>query len=417
MKNIILLCFLSVFLSSCSTDAENIPTTEETSSALSQEMETLVSNQTAFAFDLYKQLGSQGGNLFLSPYSISSALAMTYAGANGETKTEMEKVLRFTSGKTLPIAFAELNQHLMAGGDSKEGTTLQTANSLWLQTGESYLPEFQTVIVNSYKGFLEQVDYMQDPEMARKKINDWVEEKTNGRITDLLQSNDIQTSTRLVLVNAIYMKGNWMLPFKEENTKSGSFYVNNGNKIDSQMMEQTAFFNHVKEEGISVLEMPYRRGEEQEAELAMIIILPDNIEGLGDLEKNLNEEKFHEWIDKMDNKRVHVTIPKFKMTQSFRLRDPLQQMGMKLAFSDAADFSRITGKKDLSLSQVIHKTFIKVDENGTEAAAATASIIAMTSAPVVEEPVEFKADHPFFFAIIDRNTKALLFMGRVETLE
>lgn len=409
-----LLCTLSVLLTSCSTEAENLTKeTENTVPALSSEIQNLAASQTDFAFELYHQLSSKDPNVFLSPYSISSALAMTFEGAAGETKEEMEQVLHFKSGE-IAQAFGDLNTLLTTGSEGKDAIILNTENSLWLQTGESYLPNFQSTIVKYYKGGLQQVDYKADPDHARKSINDWVEEKTKGKIRDLLQSKDIDDSTRLVLVNAIYMKAAWLHQFDKQNTKHQPFHTSLGDKNDVFMMETTHSFNYGKEDNFAILELPYHRGEGQELDLAMFIFLPDDIDGLADVEKKLNGASFREWINKMQMKKVNVSLPRFKINDTFRLKDTLEGMGMKVAFSNAADFSGITGKKELSLSQVIHKTFIDVDENGTEAAAATAAVIALTAAPTAESPVEFKVDHPFFFALVDKNSGTLLFMGRVK---
>lgn len=372
-----------------------------------------------FALELYTKLRSREGNLFFSPYSISTALAMAYAGARGETETEMAKVLHFPTvpGETVAVndKFARMRFHSVFGNIVKDlnvrgrkgGYELTVANALWGQKGYRFLEEFLELIKTNYDGQLNEIDFIRATEAARKAINVWVEKKTNNKIKNLIRKGVLSSMTRLVLTNAIYFKGNWARQFKEDRTKKTPFTLADGRKMDVAMMNQTGRFKYMETESFQGLELPY-----VDDELSMIILLPKEFDGLDEFEKTLTVENLSEWMDELRNREVRVSIPKFKMTSQFGLASVLKSMGMIDAFSANADFSGMNGKRDLFISAVIHKAYVDVNEEGTEAAAATAVTMKLTSVGPTRIPV-FRADHPFLFLIRDNHSGSILFIGRV----
>jgi serpin B len=374
--------------------------------------EAVVEGNNRFAVELYAKLREQEGNLFFSPYSISAALAMTYAGARGETEAQMAKVLHFPSQtvggqERFHPAFGAIIKDLNARGE-KGKYELIVANALWGQKGYGFLKEFLQLVESDYDGQLNDVDFISDTESARKTINAWVEKKTKDKIKDLITPGVLDQLTRLVLTNAIYFKGNWASQFKKERTEDAPFTLVGGEKVDTPMMNQTEQFGFMETEDFQGLEMPYVNNE-----LSMIIFLPKRTDGLAEFEKKLTAENLSQWLARLRKREVIVSVPKFKMTSQFSLADVLKQMGMTDAFSsEAADFSGINGKKCLFISAVIHKAFVEVNEEGTEAAAATAVVTRTTAIGPKETPV-FRADHPFLFLIRDNDSGSMLFIGRM----
>jgi serpin B len=367
-----------------------------------------------FSFDLYKKLKDKDKdkekgenkeeNLFYSPASISIALAMTYAGARGNTEKQMANVLNFTlSQDRLHPAYSKLIENLKSNKDYE----LSIANALWLQKDYKYLQDFLNTMEKYYKGGFNEVDYKTNPEGARIKINDWVSKETKEKIKDILNPGDITGLTRLVLTNAIYFKGKWQTEFDKMATRDEDFYLINRQKTKVKMMYQKNTFNYYENDDLQLLEMPYKGNT-----ISMVIILP-KVGKFKTVENMMDEKKLQEWLKNAIKTKVKVYIPRFKFTQRFDLSKNLSDMGMKDAFSPAAaDFSGINGEKnDLYITSVIHKAFVEVNEEGTEAAAATA-IVMDTKALLIEELV-FKADHPFIFLIRDKETGSILFMGRV----
>ena len=358
----------------------------------------------AFSMDVYAALRSRTGNLFLSPYSISTALAMTYAGARGTTADEMAKVLHYDVDQAkLHAAFGQLLETTKAG----KGYELSVANALWGQKGFQYLKEYLALVADHYGAGLSELDFVSNAEGARKTINTWVEKKTRKKIKDLIQRGVLGPATRLVLTNAIYFKGKWSSQFKEQATRDAPFHLAGGNTADVPMMTQKAKCGYAETDDLQVLEMPYE-GEE----LSMVVLLPKATDGLPAFEKTLTQAKLDAWLAALRPREVVVFLPKFKMTSQFELSETLGSMGMPLAFSPAADFSGMTGKRDLMISNVIHKAFVDVNEEGTEAAAATAVVVGLTSAAPTPVTI-FRADHPFVFLIRDRRSDSILFIGRV----
>jgi serpin B len=358
-----------------------------------------------FAFDLYSQLRAKDGNLFLSPYSISTALAMTYAGARTATAQEMAKVLHFAlPQEQLHPAYAALISKVTP--ENAKGYQLSVANALWGKQGYAFEKEFLNTTKTHYGAELTPIDTSNGAGAARQ-INQWVEEKTNQKIKDLVPPDAITPLTRLVLTNAIYFKGDWATQFKKEATRDGAFFISAGKEISVPLMLQKASFKFSEDEQLKILELPYV-GEQ----LSMLILLPEKVDGLAELERTLTSDSLAKLSAGMSKQEVVVTLPKFKMTSQFDLGGTLVKMGMEKAFDqNLADFSGMTGgKEDIYISKVIHKAFVDVNEEGTEAAAATAVI--MKARGISRTPV-FKADHPFLFMIRHNATNTILFMGRV----
>lgn len=367
--------------------------------------DVVVDGNARFAFDLYQKLGadSKGENIFLSPLSISTALAMTYAGARGETEKQMAQALHFSlPQQQLHAAFSELQASLQKSKDYE----LAIANRLWGQKGYPFSKDFLKFVDSQYQGGFEEVDYLRDPQGSRKMINRWVEERTKEKIKDLLASEDITALTRLVLTNAIYFKGSWRASFDPKRTIQADFQLENGKATPAFLMSQTAKFKYLNADALELLELPYAGDR-----LSMLVLLPEKGTQLSKVEQMLTPENLRTWRTSMEEVRVRVLLPKFKTETRFVLNDPLIELGMKDAFDEKlADFSGIMGKKDLYISKVIHKAFIDVYEEGTEAAAATAVIMSTKSMSI--EPV-FRADHPFIFLILDNQSGSILFLGRL----
>ncbi len=359
----------------------------------------------AFAAALYARLREQEGNLFFSPFSISGALAMTHAGARGETEAQMAQVLHFRLDQArLHPAFASLMAALSAGAE-KGGYELSIANALWGQKGYGFLAEFLKTTREHYGAGLREIDFGADPEGARKTINQWVEDQTRNRIKDLLLPPDITPLTTLVLTNAIYFKGEWAWKFDEKATRKAPFTLPSGEKVQVPMMLQSRVFGYLEADDFQALEMPYAGGD-----LSVVVLLPREADGLPRLEELMTPENLAAWLGRLRQREVAVMLPRFSFTARFELQDVLREMGMKDAFSlPPADFSGMTGRKDLCISKVIHKAFVDVTEEGTEAAAATAVVMKEGGARVLL----FRADHPFLFLIRDAKTGCILFMGRL----
>ncbi len=362
----------------------------------------------SFAVDVYGKLCQKEGNLFLSPYSISSALAMTYAGARGETASQMAQTLHFTLDHgDLHQAFARVATHFHEIGQSGD-IALAIANAIWVQKSVELLKDFVDLVETQYHAGLFPVNFMETPEEARKIINGWVEKQTNQRIQNLLPKGALNKFTRLVLTNAIYFKGKWDLPFEKDATTETSFWIRSEKNVQVPMMQQQHTFKYGETETLQILQMPYA-GEE----LSMVIVLPSTRDGLQTLEHQLTEAQLAEWQDTASMREVNVWLPKFTITSQFSLAETLQEMGMVDAFSTSADFSGMVANARLNISDVLHKAFVEVNEEGTEAAAATAVTIELTSVREPEPIPEFRADHPFLFLIQDNQTKSILFLGRV----
>ena len=366
---------------------------------------TLVLNNSDFAIDLYHKLRSSEGNIFFSPYSISTALAMTYAGARNETEKQMAKAMHFTiSQDKLHPAFSNLQEKLKKV-QKKGNVQLLIANSLWPHKGYPFRNEFLGLVKKNYKTEITAVDYVRQTEKARKTINAWVEEKTRDKIKDLIKPGILDALTRLVLANAIYFKGNWASQFDKKHTRDMLFKLSPDKTSKTPMMYQKGQFGYWADKDLQVLEMPYVGKQ-----LSMVVLMPTRVDGLPQLEKKLNVENLRRWNSRLRERKVDTWLPKFKLECDFRVDKALQAMGMVDAFTGDANFSGMDGTDWLYISAVLHKAFVDVNEEGTEAAAATALVMTLKCAPM--DP-QFRADHPFVFLIQENQTGSILFIGRM----
>jgi serpin B len=370
----------------------------------------LVGGNTSFALSLYRELADEDGNLFMSPYSISLALTMAFAGARGETRAEMAEALGFTlAEEELHAAFNALDQMLATrGADQPEDQkfTLEIANSMWAQQGFDLEEAFLDTLAENYGAGLRLVDYVRAAEAARLAINEWVEQNTAGRIKDLIPAGAVDDLTRLVLANAIYFKAAWAQEFDEELTADADFHMQDGGVTRVSMMNEQNYFNYGAGDGYQALEMPYVGNE-----TSMVLLLPDPGR-FTEFESTLDSTRLAEIISGMIRGYGTVSVPRFKFESSFSLPGELAALGMQKAFDpNSAEFSGISTAEQLYISDVVHKSFIAVDEQGTEAAAATGVIVGTTSMPV--ENFQFVADRPFLFLVRDIETGAVLFLGRL----
>ena len=371
-------------------------------------MNRLVEANTAFALQLYGELRSSAGNLTLSPYSISCALAMTYAGARGDTARQMEQTLHFDPGNTsLHELFGRLAAALKAAQGSNE---LSIANAVWPQEKYPFLEEYLNVLNRDYGATVTPLDYEREAEPARAKINQWVDAKTRHKITEVIGPGVLNELTRMVLVNAIYFKGTWATPFRENATRPDKFYPQPDTTFTVPFMHKRDEFSYGENDELQVLVLPYIGGH-----LQMVILLPRRRDGIGPLESSLTPASLASWTSGMRDQEVAVALPRFKLSSGFLLAQALEALGLKDAFDpERADFSGLDGRTHwLCLSEVLHRTYIEVNEKGTEAAAATVLRGFLGAKHVPEHPREFRADHPFLFLIRDAATGSLLFMGRV----
>lgn len=372
------------------------------------DLQSLAAGNSAFAADLYRQLMAEDGNLFYSPYSISLALAMTYAGARAETERQMAETLNFDLPQaSLHPAFNALDLQLrpLTRADSSEDFRLNIANSLWGQQGFEFQPEFLDTLAENYGAGMYRVDYAQF-EQARQLINDWVADQTEQKIEDLIPEGALNPLTRLVLANAIYFKANWVYPFDQDATAPADFTLLDGSTVSVPMMALSANLAYARGENYQAVQLPYR-----ESNTAMLVVVPDS--GAFDaFQQGLDAAGLEQLMTGFGGAQVELEMPKFSIESSFGLRDALTEMGMPLAFDpDQADFSAMSAASDMYISDVVHKAYVNVDEEGTEAAAATGVIVGVTSMPA--ETVQLTIDRPFFFLIVDRANGTILFMGRV----
>ncbi|NOY65635.1 MAG: serpin family protein [Nitrospirae bacterium] len=372
-------------------------------------LQTVVKGNNAFAFDLYQKLKDEKGNIFFSPYSISTALAMIYAGSRGLTEEEMAKVLHLSlkDKHLLHSSFSKLQSELLAIQD-KGRVRINMANSLWVQEGYHFQDTFIGLIGKYYGAGLNYVDFATKTETARKTINRWVAERTGWKIRELIKPGMIDSSTNSVLCNAIYFKGDWLRRFDKEETRDADFHISADRTVKVPMMNQKSGFKFKDFGDFSAIELPYEGDD-----LSMIIFLPEEINGLAGLERNLTADNVKNWIDELYSSyesEVLLSLPRFKTTYEFKLSDLLAQMGMPHAFKDS-DFSGITVRKDFFINQIVHSAFIDINEEGTEAAAAMA--ISTLRGGGISMPKTFRADHPFVFLIRENQTGSILFIGRI----
>ncbi|HEX8684721.1 MAG TPA: serpin family protein [Ardenticatenaceae bacterium] len=390
---------------------------DESPEVAGDELQTLVAGNNAFAWDVYQQLRAEEGNLFYSPYSISLALAMTYAGARGETEQQMAQTLHFDlPQEQLHPAFNALDLELSSlgqtegeeetEGEADERFQLNIANALWGQQGYAFRPEFLDLLARNYGAGLGLLDFGSDPEAARQTINDWVSDATEEKIENLIPEGVLNGGTRLVLTNAIYFTAAWASQFEESATMDRPFHLLDGGEVSVPMMAQTESYRYVEGEGYQAIELPYRG-----ADVSFVAILPAEGE-FEAFEAALSGEQAESILGSLAYEEVVLTMPKFTYESAFSLVEILKAMGMPAAF-DAADFSGMDGTQSLAISEVLHKAFIAVDEEGTEAAAATAVAMTESAAMPPEDPAVMVLDRPFIYLIRDNATGTLLFIGRL----
>ena len=380
---------------------------------------------------LHRQLATGDENLCISPYSIESALAMTFAGADGETRTEMARVLHLTNDGTVPASFAALQHSLEEmslktaelvkqskkfGGPS-EPITLNIANRLFAQKGYAFRDAYLSLVKQNFGGAFEPLDFIANPAVATQRINKWVADQTHDRIRDLIPGGVLDKTTRLVLANALYLKAPWASEFSENATQREPFFVPGGAPLDVPMMQKRSdHFGYARREGFTVVSLPYAGND-----LQFLVLFPDDVNGLHPLESKLTGELLAQCA-KLQTRDIDLHLPKFKLEPpTMALAEKFEALGMKTAFDKpqgSANFDKIAPRKPndyLYISQIFHKTFIAVDEKGTEAAAATA--VAMMAGTALRSPppppIEVKVDRPFVYAIQHVPSGVCLFLGRV----
>ena len=376
--------------------------------AATSDQTAVSTGNNAFAVDLYGQLRQHPGNLFFSPESISTAFAMAYAGAAGQTATQMAATLHFTlPPDRLHPAMGALLASLNA---PHAGYQLSVADALWAEKDYTFLPAFLKRTRDDYAAGFRPMDFKTAPDASRATINHWVEQKTNDKIKDLLPPGSIKPITRLVLTNAIYFKGDWQTPFQKSETRDEDFHLSATQTVKAPLMHLEAHLGYFSSAGFQSVSIPYKAGE-----LSMVVFLPSTPDGLPAFEQSFTPANAQEWLTQArGSAKVILTLPKFKMSSEFELSDALSALGMNDAFHPGtADFSAMTGKRDLSISAAIHKAFVDVNEEGTEAAAATGIVMRSNAMAYERPPVVFRADHPFLFLIRDNRSGSILFLGRV----
>ena len=372
------------------------------------ELAEAVAGNRAFAADLYRTVRSTDGNLFMSPHSISTALAMTYAGAAGDTAAQLAGALHFTLPPAkLHAALSALDFELASRASQASAKTipfrLTTSNAIWNQHGMHVESAFLDTLAVNYGAGVKLQDFAADPEAARATINGWVEHETNGKIEDLLPQGTITNATRVVLTNAIYFTAAWATPFESSATASRPFHAAGG-VVSVPTLHQVAELGYGEGDGFAAAELPYDGGQ-----LSMVVVVPTG--DLAALEAGLNGAVLDAITASLSTHQLTLSLPKFDFDAPLGLKDVLRELGVIDAFDDAAaDFSGITGRRDLVITDVLHKGFVSIDEKGTEAAAATAVVIGPTSVP---PSATLAVDKPFLFFIRDRPTGAILFVGRV----
>ncbi|MEW5868991.1 MAG: serpin family protein [Chloroflexota bacterium] len=378
------------------------------------QVNTLAEGNSAFALDFYQAVRGQQGNLFFSPYSLSAALAMTYAGARGNTEKQMAQVLHFTlpqeqlhtAFNALDLRFTQAGQGT-AGAEDQQPFQLSIANALWGQRDYHFLDEFLDILAENYGAGMRLVDFAANPDSERQVINEWVSQQTQERIQDLIPPEGVTTATRLVLTNAIYFKADWLSPFASDLTREMPFYLLDGSQTEVAMMayQQPANLSYLEGVGFQAVELPYA-GERT----AMLILVPD-AGTFAEFEEHLTADQLNSIRLEMQPQAVSLRLPKFRYENEYDLADTLAGMGMVDAFGEEADFSGMDGlQHSLFISDVFHKAFVAVDEKGTEAAAATAVVM---SKMAMVQSIEMTVDRPFVFLILDKPGGTILFLGRV----
>ncbi|MDD3566959.1 MAG: serpin family protein [Bacteroidales bacterium] len=373
--------------------------------ANSQQTSYTATEANSFALRMYKQFAqADNDNVFFSPISISMALGLTYAGADGETKRQISEVLNFPyNDKDFHAQMGQLQNNLL--DKQSEGVDIALANQLWAENSYRFKCRYLRTTQKSYNSPVKRLDFRGNPNASRIEINQWVKELTRDRIKNLLPDGSISSQTRLVLTNAIYFKGQWDKEFEKDNTHNDTFTTIDGEKLETPMMNAKEKFNVYQGDGIKLLELPYKGND-----FSMLVLLPNEDRTLGEIERNLSVDNLNDYISKLAEREVMLKLPKFKFDAEYQLKQTLSEMGMPIAFSNAANFSRMSRSNDLKIDEVFHKAFVEVSEEGTEAAAATGVVMVLKSVII---PFEFYANRPFIFIIRENAKGNILFMGRV----
>jgi len=366
--------------------------------------QSITEGNNKFALNLLQLLANSKSNAFYSPYSISTALFMTTGGAKTQTEKQMLDVLCQTENT---LSYHQKFGQQLTLVEKKENIKLNIANSIWMQKGFKFQPNYTDLLSKAYKAKLNESDFKTNPDGEAKKISKWVESKTNNKIKELIKPGVLKNNTKMVLVNAIYFYSDWAKAFDKDNTREADFYLNDKTTSKAKMMNAEHNMSYATDDKFELVSVSYTKGE-----ASMLIFLPKSKENFNDALKSITFERYSALLKKLKEEKVNLQIPKFTMTTEFELSQTLSSMGMPLAFTDNADFSGMTGEKDLKIDKVIHKAFVDVSEKGTEAAGATAVIMVTKSAAIDKEKIiYFKADHPFIFMIKDNATGQLLFVG------
>lgn len=402
---ILLLMLIVLLLPTCKSHKKTTGHTEIQSSRFT--IESLAESNNLLAIDLFKQIQPDAENLIFSPYSIGTVLAMIYSGSGGITAEEMSQVLYFPTSELLDPVESRVIESMQAS-DTMKGTDFRLANAIWAQENFSFLPDYLDRVQKYYDAPLTLMDFIEtsNREASRKKINHWVEERTNNRIQDLIQPGILDASTRMVLTNAIYFNGNWLFPFDKAATAPSMFHISKQESTRTAFMHQTRSYPYYEDEEIQSIRLPYKNNR-----MALMVILPKSIDGWRMVSQVISYERINLVVSGMETREVQLSLPKFRTELRINLKKELTKLGMGSAFSRHADLSGMTGEKNLFIDEVIHKAFLEINESGTEAAAATAAIIGLKSS-LRDDPVRFHADHPFIFFLLDRQTGCIIFTGR-----
>jgi serpin B len=381
---------------------------DTTPNVSSADIASLSNCNTAFAMDIYKKVTGNADNVFFSPYSISIALAMTWGGARNQTEQDMASVLHFPFPQAqLHAAFNALDLALVRHARTS-GFELHVVNQLWGEKTCTFLPDYLKLVSVDYGAAMRLLDFIGNPEPSRVVINTWVADSTNQRITDLIPAGIIDAITRLVLTNAIYFKAQWADTFISSDTRDNIFYRSDADSLSTKFMQREGTYYYDSNADFQAMELPYKGNE-----TSMIIILPAPGK-MAQVESNLSPGFYTSLSASLQPTNVSVYVPKYKFTtESLKLSEILMSLGMSVAFNENADFSGIDGTRNLYIGEVIHKAFVAVDENGTEAAAATAVIIKYRSSAIKKPLPVFIANRPFIFLIRDVQTNAVLFIGKL----
>lgn len=374
-----------------------------------ERIQKLAGSCTAYGFEMFGELGkSDASNVVFSPYSTFSCLSMVCIGARSETATQLRKLLHLSFNRlTLPKAAASLAGYLKpAAGESY---ALDSASGMWLDRDTFVLADYLHAVEEGYKAQVQSLDFAQT-EKAVSIINEWTRNETGGRIEQILEADDIDSKTRLVLTNAIYFEGSWLKPFDPKRTANATFQDETNSTV--QMMEQTGYFPYMENETCQLLSLPFASKSEK-SKLACLIFLPQQNVAISDLEGEI-VAGYADWVDRLKQEAVEIKAPRFCARARYLLNEPLQNLGVQKAFMENADFSGIDGMHDLSLTKVIHETLFSFYETGVSATSASAAALGVTSAAPPKNPYKFIADRPFIFMLIDLKTKLPLFIGKIQ---